>query len=130
MKFEEIEKNVLLKRQPDQNATLAEVQCYIALRDLYHSFAYKYISKDMASRDKKQIKKAFENAVHAENQHKAAWAQYQENIRQAGELLSKMQKAEDETALALLACECVGKMCGEMAGFEMIKKKLFEWNRN
>ena len=58
----------------------------------------------------------------------AAYAQYQENIRQAGHLRAEILKGLDSGTeadkLLLLAMECIGRMTGEMRTYEIVRDKL------
>ena len=128
MTFEEIEKLVIQKQDMPKHSSLEELFCFNMLYQLYRDFYGKRLSREEAKTKKREIQGAFDQAVYNHTLYRAAYAQYQESIRQAGhlraEILKGLESGTGADKLLLLAMECIGRITGEMRTYEIVRDKL------
>lgn len=126
MRIKEIEfsaaKGVPLPPYP----TVPEMCLYTSLRALYTSWRKREISTDIAQAEKRRI---ISECEQYETQYKAwteAYRYYQTNIRRAGMLLSKIEKSDDVSDIALLSVDAIGLMTGDEVFPKRVRKRIRE----
>lgn len=118
---------------PD-NLPLPDQMCYLCLRCLYDSYRVKRITKQVAIREKKAIRQGFEENREDYFRQLAMYAQYQEDIRLSGMLLSEIIKGlkagEEIVSLFEKACECIGKMTGDVLFPQLCRREVEKYESN
>lgn len=124
MRIKEIELSASQNRKPDIKMSLPENCLYTLLRALYRQYHSKQISKEDAQ-DKKQkiITDCTEYEKHY-NEWCAMYAQFQENIKQCGQILNNIEKSQDVTEIALLACTAISLMTNDKSFIKRQERKL------
>lgn len=124
MTFDEIENLVRNDLPLSDMAEYIEYSCYECLKALYTDYKKQVISKELAGIKKKKLRRLYDLQCLEHLNYKAALAQYQDNIRRAGMLRCDINKANNLKDVALIACECIGLMCGEMVSFNLMKERI------
>lgn len=124
MDFKEIEALITADLPLADNAEYCEYSCYECLKALYSDYRKQIISKEIAGAKKKKLRMLYDAECKEQLRYTAALAQYQENIRNARNLRSEINKSDDVLEIALKACECIGLMCGEMVSYGIVKRRL------
>lgn len=83
------------------------------LRTLYARFKYDNLSKEEAEKLKAKLLADYKETLKAYDNWRGVYKYYQDNIRKAGELLSKIEKADDTKEIAMLSCLAIGLMTGD-----------------
>ena len=91
----------------------AEYKYFSELKKIYYAFKFEGLSREDAFRRKQILLRKYSEAISEHDRCTAVYAQFQENIRKAGENISRIEKSHDVTEVALLACETLGLMMGE-----------------
>lgn len=124
MDFKEIEALIMKELPLSDNAKYCEYACYECLKSLYSDYRKQVISKGLAGAKKKKLRMLYDAGCKEQLRYTAALAQYQENILNAQNLRSEINKSDDVLEIALKACECIGLMCGEMVSYGIVKRRL------
>lgn len=128
MTFQEIELIASKKEPISKTQPYPDQACYISLRSLYSEYRKRMISKQDASKEKQNIKAWFMAAQLEYIRYTAAYAQYQENIRRAGELLAELTKASANNPplkdLFDLSLDLISSMIGETVTASTIRNNL------
>lgn len=98
MFFEEIEQLVLKNEPIPDKYDLDVLFCRELLVLLYTQYRSGNISRDAARAKKNELKALYNRSQDAHKLYKAMYAQYQENIRVAGELVREMGLRRSEGA--------------------------------
>ena len=102
--------------------------CCHCLRGLYARYTDRCIDSKILAKEAAVIKDLYTQLCYWHNLYRAAYAQYQESIRQAGhlraEILKGLENGTEADKLLLLAMECIGQMTGEMRTYEIARDKL------
>ena len=127
MTFQEIERLAANGAPIETQASLIDAGCYFWLRDVLNQFNGHFISLEAASRLKLTIRAKYNREIQERNQSVAAYAQYQQNIRAAGEWWNDLPKrsktmGKDELIAELLAI--VSAMVGEDVTAEAVRKAI------
>lgn len=104
----------------------AAYRYFDSLRLLYARFKYDNLSKEDALAKKQKLLTQYNEDTAAIIGMKSAYQYYQDNIRKAGTLLSDIEKSSDIKEIALIACEAIQCMTGEMNFLKRQKKKIEE----
>jgi len=124
VRLKEIELSASQNRKPDIRMTMPEKCLYTLLRGLYRQYHSKQISKEDAKAEKlKIISDCTEYEKHY-NEWCAMYAQYQENIRQCGQILNDIEKSKDVTEIALLACTAISLMTSDRNYIKRQERKI------
>ena len=94
------------------------------LRTLYASFKYDNLSKEDAEAEKRKIYSDYIKALNSYDMWCGMYAQYQENIRQCGQILSDIEKSKDVTEIALLACTAISLMTNDRNFIKRQERKI------
>lgn len=114
MRTHEIEISVINGKTPCFSMSLSEECLYILLESLYRQYFRNQIPKGQASVKKQQIIKKCSTFEQAYFKWCATHAQFQEDIRKVGMLMSEIEKSHDVRETAKLACEAIALLTGEM----------------
>ena len=101
----------------------AEYKFFSELKKIYYAFKFEGLSREDAFRRKQILLRKYSEAISEHDRCTAVYAQFQENIRKAGENISRIEKSHDVTEVALLACETLGLMMGENSFYGRQKRK-------
>lgn len=101
----------------------AEYKYFSELKKIYYAFKFEGLSREDAFRRKQILLRKYSEAISEHDRCTAVYAQFQENIRKAGENISRIEKSHDVTEIALLACETLGLMMGENSFYGRQKRK-------
>lgn len=101
----------------------AEYKYFSELKKIYYAFKFEGLSREDAFRRKQILLRKYSEAISEHDRCTAVYAQFQENIRKAGENISRIEKSHDVTEVALLACETLGLMMGENSFYGRQKRK-------
>lgn len=101
----------------------AEYKYFSELKKIYYAFKFEGLSREDAFRRKQILLRKYSEAISEHDRRTAVYAQFQENIRKAGENISRIEKSHDVTEVALLACETLGLMMGENSFYGRQKRK-------
>lgn len=101
----------------------AEYKYFSELQKIYYAFKFKGLSREDASHRKQILFRKYSEDISEHDRCIAVYAQFQENIRKAGENISRIEKSHDVTEVALLACETLGLMMGENSFYGRQKRK-------
>ena len=124
MRLKEIELSASQNRKPDIRMTMPERCLYTSLRVLYRQYRSKQLSREDAKAEKlKIIAECTEYEKHY-NECCAMYAQYQENIRQCGQILNDIEKSYNVTEIALLACTAISLMTSDRNFIKRQERKL------
>jgi hypothetical protein len=130
MKFEEIEKMVIAKKILDHSVSFETTVCYLALRSLYHDFYRGYITKEIAVKERVNLKKQYRHISFLRDRYTAAMAQYQEFIRDAKryrpDILKALEERTDANQLIDMMIDCIGSMCHDPVFVKTAKRLLEE----
>lgn len=124
MRIREIEISASQNRNPAISMTMPERCLYASLRALYRQYKCRQISKDDAKAEKLKIISECSDFEKHYNEWCAMYAQFQENIRKCGTLLSDIEKSDNVTEIALLACTAISLMTGERDFIKRQERKL------
>ena len=128
LSFEELELAAYHGEPMPDKLPLPDQMCYLCLRCLYDSYRVKRITKQAAVREKKAIRQGFEENREDYFHQLAMYAQYQEDIRVSGmlrsEILKGLQVGEEIVSLLEKACECIGKMTGDMLFPQLCRREV------
>ena len=94
------------------------------LRTLYARFKYDNLSKEDAEAEKRKIYSDYIKALNSYDMWCGMYAQYQENIRQCGQILSDIEKSKDVTEIALLACTAISLMTNDRNFIKRQERKI------
>ena len=122
MRTREIELSAAKNSPLPKYLTMPEMCFYITLRSLYSSYRKGEISKNDAKAEKKQIIGKCAEFEAAYNNWCSVYNAYQDNIKKAGILLNDIEKSDNASDIAVMACEVIGIMTGD-AGFVPRQKK-------
>ena len=124
MRIKEIELSASQNRKPDIKISLPEKCLYALLRALYKQYHSRQISKEDAKAEKlKIIKECTEYEKHY-SKWCGMYAQYQENIRQCGQILNDVEKSKNVTEIALLACTAISLMTNDRNFIKRQERKI------
>lgn len=102
--------------------------CCHCLRGLYARYTDRCIDRKILIEEAAAIKDLHTQLCYWHTLYRAAYAQYQESIRQAGhlraEILKGLESGTGADKLLLLAMECIGRITGEMRTYEIVRDKL------
>lgn len=98
MDFEQIEICAIRGEELDARLSLPEMECFIVLSDLYRRYRCGITAKEDAGREKRKIRTAYEQAKREYVSRSCAYAQYQEDIRNAGTLRQELIRASNAGA--------------------------------
>lgn len=115
MTYEQIEMAAVEGRRLDGSPPLSALSCHALVEALLAGYKRGGLTREEVAARKRQIRTAFARAQEEENRRRAAWGQYQEDIRRAGALLGEIGRESDPARRALLQAACIGRMCGEDA---------------
>lgn len=101
----------------------AEYKYFSELQKIYYAFKFEGLSREGASHRKQILFRKYSEDISEHDRCIAVYAQFQENIRKAGENISRIEKSHDVTEVALLACETLGLMMGENSFYGRQKRK-------
>lgn len=101
----------------------AEYKYFSELKKIYYAFKFEGLSREDASHRKQILLRKYSEDISEHDRCTAVYAQFQENIRKAGENISRIEKSHDVTEVALLACETLGLMMGENSFYGRQKRK-------
>lgn len=101
----------------------AEYKYFSELQKIYYAFKFEGLSREDASHRKQILFRKYSEDISEHDRCIAVYAQFQENIRKAGENISRIEKSHDVTEVALLACETLGLMMGENSFYGRQKRK-------
>ena len=101
----------------------AEYKYFSELKKIYYAFKFEGLSKEDASHRKQILFRKYSEDISEHDRCIAVYAQFQENIRKAGENISRIEKSHDVTEVALLACKTLGLMMGENSFYGRQKRK-------
>ena len=134
LSFEELELAAYHGEPMPDKLPLPDQMCYLCLRCLYDSYRVKRIAKEVAVREKKAIRQGFEENREDYYRQLAMYAQYQEDIRVSGmlrsEILKGLQVGEEIVSLFKKACECIGKMTGDMLFPQLCRREVEKYESN
>lgn len=122
--FKELEKIAIKSNAIPDNLELAEIQCVLSLRCLCREYVNKLITKEDASKEKRFIKKVYDDAIFQDKRYCYVFGRYQDNIRNASTLRSDICKSNSLKEIALKACECIGRMCNDDSEYRITKSKI------
>ena len=94
------------------------------LRTLYARFKYDNLSKEDAEAEKRKIYSDYIKALNSYDMWCAMYAQYQENIRNCGQILNDIEKSRDVTEIALLACTAISLMTNDRNFIKRQERKI------
>ena len=83
------------------------------LTAVYRAFRFEGMPKEEAEARKRLLLKDYQRQVQDIRQAREANASYQDAIRNAGMLLSEIEKAESVYEIATKACNVIGKLIGD-----------------
>ena len=121
MRINEIEIAAAHNKQCPKMLSAPELCLYCSFRNLYADWHKGNISKNDASIIKNKIISEYVNFKEAYDHCCEVYKSYQDNIRFAGTLLSDIEKSQDITEIAHIACEVIGLMTGDR---EFLKRQL------
>ena len=99
---------------PGKGLPLEELLCWHALRLLYAQYSAGLISKEAAADQKQKVCREFLRLRDEHRRMLAAYAQYQEHMRLAGELRGEIvREARAGRQRFDLAARCIGVMTGD-----------------
>lgn len=125
MKFLEIDQIARNTLQMPNGLSLPEQSCFCALRNLYHSYKRKMIDTAQAGKEKRAIHAEFDWASTEYSRRSAAYAQYQEDIRNAGqswETLAKDAAGMTDAQLVDRLMEIISHMVGETVTADAVRR--------
>ncbi len=102
----------------------AAYRYFDSLRLLYMRYKYDNLSKEEAAAQKQQLYHQDSEATAVITGMTEAYRYYQENIRRAGTLLSRIEKSDNTADMALLSAEAISLMTGDENFIKRIKKKI------
>lgn len=102
----------------------AEYKYFSELKKLYYAFKFEGLSKEDASQRKQILLRKYREDISGHEREVSVYRCYQDNIRKAGENISRIEKSHDAIEVALLACETLGLMMGEDTFYGRQKRKL------
>lgn len=130
MTFQEIEMMASQGEPIAKTRPYPDQACYMSLRALYNEYRRRAISREDASKEKQNIKAWYQAAQAEHTRYTAAYAQYQENIRCAGELLAKLTKASASNIsvrdLLEISLDLISAMTGETVTASTIRGNLLK----
>lgn len=94
------------------------------LRNIYARYKYDNLSKEDAEAEKRKIYSDYIKALNSYDMWCAMYAQYQEDIRQCGQILNDIEKSHDVTEIALLACTAISLMTSDRNFIKRQERKL------
>lgn len=128
LSFEELELAAYHGEPMPDKLPLPDQMCYLCLRCLYDSYRVKRITKQVAIREKKAIRQGFEENREDYFRQLAMYAQFQEDIRLSGMLLSEILKGlhagEEIHSIFDKACECISRMTGDAVFLKLCRKEM------
>lgn len=102
-------------------SVFTDVCLYQAFANLYTRLNLKQIVRDQAKIEKKRILKTYAQMKSENERYMTVYGEYQDNIRNAGTLISEVEKSQDIREIAMKACECIGLMTGDT---EFLKRQM------
>ncbi len=124
MRIKKIEISASQNRMPAISMTMPERCLYTSLRVLYRQYHSKQISRDDAKAEKLKIISECSDYEKNYNEWCAMYAQFQENIRQCGQILNDIERSQDVTEIALLACTAISLMTSDRSFIKRQERKL------
>ena len=106
-----------------QSFLLPNTSIFLSCKKIYYAFKFEGLSREDASHRKQILFRKYSEDISEHDRCIAVYAQFQENIRKAGENISRIEKSHDVTEVALLACETLGLMMGENSFYGRQKRK-------
>lgn len=104
----------------------AAYRYFDSLRMLYARYKYDNLSMEEAAAEKQKLYHQYSEAVAVISGMTEAYRYYQTNIRRAGMLLSKIEKSDDVSDIALLSVDAIGLMTGDEGFPERVRKRIRE----
>lgn len=111
--------------------TLPERMCFAALRNVRCDWLEKRIDDKQAAVEKRDIRRAYDEAAEAHQQHVAVYRTYCQRSKQAGGIIRDIVvalKADSPDYKALLekAMDCIGVLCNEHVSACVIRDQIYE----
>jgi len=122
--FKTLEKQTYDMSIDIENFPPAAYRYFDKLRTLYARFKYDNLSKEDAEAEKRKIYSDYIKALNSYDMWCAMYAQYQENIRQCGQILNEIEKSKDVTEIALLACTAISLMTNDRDFIKRQERKI------
>lgn len=122
--FKKLEKMAYDMTIEIENFPPAAYRYFDKLRTLYAEYKHAGLPKVEAQRRKSKLYSEYAEAVVVFDNCRATYAEYQDNIRKAGTLLSNIEKSHDTKEIALTACQVIGIMTGDDSFFKRQKSKI------
>ena len=102
----------------------AEYKYFAELQKLYEEFRFGGLDKALAEQRKAKLLTEYRENI-AEQEHcRQVYRDYQENIRICGTRLSDINKAQTTSEMALIACECLGLLTGDVTFLKLQRRKI------
>lgn len=113
MKFREIEEKARRNEPLFRDCLYFEQTCFLSLRCLYNDFRHGNVDNSSAAKEKKAVRNRYEQEREFYQKRLDAYKDYQDNIKRAGELRTRIIKEPDRAQKLKLALECIGAMTGD-----------------
>ncbi|MDE5582390.1 MAG: hypothetical protein K2J08_01610 [Ruminococcus sp.] len=104
----------------------AEYKYFSELRKIYHAFKFEELIKSDAEKQKAVLLRRYRDDLSEHRYRLEVCRQYQDNIRTAGMLMTKIQKSHDIREIAETAVRAVGLMTGDETFIKINLAKLEE----
>ena len=107
----------------------AAYRYFDSLQKLYAKYKYTEIGRQEAEAEKHRLLSQYNETIRAYENFKYVYSTYQDNIRTLNTRLSDIEKAQTAEEIALLACECIQILTGEVEFLKRQKKKIIKEER-
>lgn len=128
MDFDEIKSLVACDKDLPTDATLTDQYAYEVLKSLNMQYKNKAISKDRATKSKKELIRRYTDQKKLDENKRENWDKQVKNINRSEEIRVRLNKACKEgiitKELFLDAIECISLMCGDTLHFKSCQKQL------
>ncbi|MCM1007938.1 MAG: hypothetical protein NC485_08390 [Ruminococcus flavefaciens] len=104
----------------------AEYKYFSELRKIYYAFKFEGLAKSDAEKQKSVLLCHYHEDLQEHKNRLEVYRHYQENIRQSEMICTAIQKSNDITEIALLACKAVSLMTGEPTFAKLQERKITE----
>ncbi|MBR2284586.1 MAG: hypothetical protein IJ874_09270 [Ruminococcus sp.] len=102
----------------------AEYKYFAELQKLYEEFRFGGLDKALAQQRKAKLLAEYRESIAERDRYLDVYRNYQENIRTCCTRLSEINKAQSAEEMALIACECLGLLTGDVTFLKLQRKKL------
>ncbi len=128
MTFKEIETLTARNGQMPPEAPLHEQMLYTSLRSLYRDYQSGALDQGAATREKRRLRAAYEQAAGSAEVSRKLREEWQEGLRVSQDFRARLHKAlndgQDLDVLFPLACTCIAAMTGDktLLGSEVARR--------